>query len=119
MRGRVYALDLSEPMLDIARQALKGRPVTFIRADAAKFVDQIDRPVDRILCNSVFWQFRNKPKVLAELQQVLKPDGLFIFNAPEPYFIFRSIPRSQKVAIIVQTTGRRATRCWHARLTHH
>jgi ubiquinone/menaquinone biosynthesis C-methylase UbiE len=98
--GHIYALDISGPMLDIARQTLNGRPVTFIQADAADFAPQIDRPVDRVLCNSVFWQFRNKPKVMADLHQVLKPDGVFVFNAPEPYFIFQSIPPSRKVAIL-------------------
>ena len=99
-RGHIYALDISEPMLALAREALPNAPVTFIQADAANFAGQIDRPLDRVLCNSVFWQFRHKPDVLNELRRVLAPGGLFIFNAPEPYFIFESIPRSQKVAVL-------------------
>jgi ubiquinone/menaquinone biosynthesis C-methylase UbiE len=99
-QGRVYALDVSEAMLNIAHQDLPPYQVTSVHADAASFADLIDEPIDRVICNSVFWQFRNKPLVMAELQRVLKPDGLFVFNAPEPYFIFESIPRSNKVAIL-------------------
>ncbi|RMF04253.1 MAG: hypothetical protein D6768_03715, partial [Chloroflexi bacterium] len=54
----------------------------------------------RIVCNSVFWQLRHKPAVLAALRRILTPDGLLVFNAPEPYFIFRDIPRSKKVSIL-------------------
>lgn len=99
-QGLVYALDVSEPMLNIARHNLPSHQVTFIQADAAEFSHQLDQPIDRVICNSVFWQLRDKPKVLAQLQQILMPDGLFVFNVPEPYFIFKSIPRSQKIGIL-------------------
>ena len=99
-QGLLYALDNSKPMLDMARSNLSGRPATFIHADAAQFSQCLERPVDRIICNSVFWQLRHKPAVMAQLRQALKPDGLFVFNVPEPYFIFKSIPRSQKVGVL-------------------
>ena len=100
MQGHIFALDVSGPMLDVAREHLPSENTTFIQADATTFADQIDRPIDRVLCNSVFWQFRDKSTVMAELHKVLKPDGLFVFNAPEPYFIFEHIPRSKNVAIL-------------------
>jgi len=100
--GHVYALDISAPMLNIARRQVSSPHVTFLHGDAADtanlLVDQ--PPVDRIVCNSVFWQFRHKPPVMLALRQVLAPDGLFIFNAPEPYFIFKDIPHSKKVSIL-------------------
>jgi ubiquinone/menaquinone biosynthesis C-methylase UbiE len=99
-QGQVYALDVSEAMLNIARQELPQPQVTFIQADAGHFADLMPEPVDRVICNSVFWQFRHKPLVMAELRRVLAPGGLFVFNAPEPYFIFDAIPRSNKVAIL-------------------
>ena len=98
--GHIYALDLSAPMLEIAHQTLSPDRTTLLQADATNFASQIPEPVDRVLCNSVFWQIRDKPSMLRHLHQVLKPDGRFIFNAPEPYFIFKSIPRSRKVAIL-------------------
>jgi hypothetical protein len=52
------------------------------------------------VCNSLFWQLRHKVEVLAALRQVLTPGGLLVFNAPEPYFIFRDIPRSPKVSTL-------------------
>jgi hypothetical protein len=40
--------------------------------------------------------------VLAELRRVLSANGRFVFNAPEPYFIFEAIPRSKKVSILFE-----------------
>jgi ubiquinone/menaquinone biosynthesis C-methylase UbiE len=98
--GHVYALDLSEPMLALARERLPAAQVTFMQADATKFAHLMAEPLDRVVCNSVFWQLRHKPQVLAEIRRVLKPEGLFVFNAPEPYFIFKDIPRSPKVSLL-------------------
>src|SRR5688572_29336583 len=97
-QGHVYALDLSPAMLKVARQAVASPQVTFLQGDAAAAAELIQEPVDRVVCNSVFWQFRHKPQVMAALGRVLKPEGLFVFNAPEPYFIFQDIPRSPKVS---------------------
>ena len=101
-RGRVFALDLSAAMLEVARGQLSSAQVTFVQADAGDFAGRIPKPVDRVVCNSVFWQFRHKPAVMTDLRRVLKPDGLFVFNAPEPYFIFKHIPRSRKVGILFE-----------------
>ena len=98
--GHVYALDISGPMLAVAREQAASDRVTFLQADAAEAAGWIDKPVDRIVCNSVFWQLRHKPEVLAALHQLLAPEGLFVFNAPEPYFIFKDIPRSPKVSLL-------------------
>ena len=101
-RGHVYALDISEAMLGVARAQVNSPQVTFLQADAGDFADLIHKPVDRVVCSSVFWQFRHKPEVMAQLRQVLDSDGLFVFNAPEPYFIFKHIPRSRKVSILFE-----------------
>jgi ubiquinone/menaquinone biosynthesis C-methylase UbiE len=98
--GHVYALDISGPMLAVAREQIASERVIFLQADAAEVPNLISEPVDCIVCNSVFWQLRNKPEVLQSLHQVLALDGRFVFNAPEPYFIFKDIPRSPKVSIL-------------------
>lgn len=99
-QGQVFALDISGPMLAVAREKITSDQVMFIRADAAEVSRIILEPVDRVVCNSVFWQFRHKPQVLAALHQVLTPEGRFVFNAPEPYFILKDIPRSAKVSVL-------------------
>jgi hypothetical protein len=38
--------------------------------------------------------------VLPALRQILAAEGRFIFNIPEPYFIFKDIPRSPKVSLL-------------------
>jgi ubiquinone/menaquinone biosynthesis C-methylase UbiE len=98
--GHIYALDISGPMLDIARQIIVDERVTFIHGAAENVCDVIFQPVDRIVCNSVFWQVRQKSDVITALRKILVPDGLFVFNAPEPYFIFQHIPRSPKVSTL-------------------
>jgi SAM-dependent methyltransferase len=100
--GQVYAVDISGPMLAVAREQVTSERATFLQADAAEVADLLEdeAPVDRIVCNSVFWQFRHKSEVLTALHRILAPKGLFVFNAPEPYFIFETIPRSPKVSIL-------------------
>ena len=100
--GHVYALDISAAMLTVAREQIESQQVTFWQADAADVVDLLmdEPPVARIICNSLFWQLRHKSEVTLALRQVLAPDGLFVFNAPEPYFIFKDIPRSPKVSLL-------------------
>jgi ubiquinone/menaquinone biosynthesis C-methylase UbiE len=99
--GQLFALDMSGPMLDIAREQIGSHQVTFLQADAAEVADLIDpHSIDRIVCNSVFWQFRHKHQVLPALHHVLAPAGRFIFNLPEPYFILKDIPRSNKVSLL-------------------
>ncbi|MFQ5613328.1 MAG: class I SAM-dependent methyltransferase [Anaerolineae bacterium] len=98
--GHIYAVDISDSMLAVARERLSSKQVTFLQADGAAFADLIEPPLDRVVCNSVFWQFRNKPGVLAEIRRVLAPGGRFVFNVPESYLIFKAIPRSPKVAVL-------------------
>jgi ubiquinone/menaquinone biosynthesis C-methylase UbiE len=100
--GHVYAVDISVPMLAVAREQVTSKRVTFIQADAAAITDLADGSVERVVCNSVFWQFRHKPEVMAELHRVLAPQGRFVFNAPEPYFMFEAIPRSKKVSVLFE-----------------
>ncbi len=99
--GHIYAVDLSAPMLAVAQAQISSRQATFIQADAAS-TGLPDCSVDRIVCSSVFWQFRHKPQVMAELRRVLRPPGRFVFNLPEPYFIFEAIPRSSKVSVLLE-----------------
>lgn len=99
-RGQVLAVDISGPMLQIARQQIRSEQVVFIRADAVEVERLILEPVDRVVCNSVFWQFRHKAQVLPAVHKVLAANGRFVFNVPEPYFIFKDIPRSAKVSIL-------------------
>jgi ubiquinone/menaquinone biosynthesis C-methylase UbiE len=98
--GHIFALDISGPMLAVAHQAIPDERVTFIHDTAENVCERISEPVDRVVCNSVFWQLRHKSAVMIALRKVLRPDGLFVFNAPEPYFIFQNIPRSSKVGTL-------------------
>jgi ubiquinone/menaquinone biosynthesis C-methylase UbiE len=123
--GHVHALDISAPMLEVARKQIASERVSFIEADAAA-TSLPDHSIQRVVCNSVFWQFRHKPEVMAELRRVLTPDGRFIFNAPEPYFMFEAIPRSKRVSVLFEQlaaerygVGRQDLRSIEAFLRNH
>ncbi len=125
-RGQVYALDISEAMLAVAREQITSERVTFLQADAAACADLIPEPLDRVVCNSVFWQLQAKPQVMAELHRGLAPEGQFVFNVPEPYFIFKHLPRSSKVSILFEQlaaeqygVGRQDLRTIEVFLNHH
>jgi SAM-dependent methyltransferase len=87
-RGHVCAVDISGPMLAVAREQVTSSRVRFFEADAADIAELFhDEPLfDR--------------EVLTALRRVLAPDGLFVFNVPEPYFSFKNIPRSPKVSLL-------------------
>ena len=44
----------------------------------------IPNKIDRVLCNSAFWQV-DAAQTLGAIKQILKPDGLFIFNLPDMF----------------------------------
>jgi len=88
----VYSIDFSDQMLQFAKKRCPS--AKFIQAEASEWADQIPCQVDRVICNSAFWQFPNKEKVLDNINQVLKPEGLFLFSMTQTYFeINNSNPR--------------------------
>jgi len=81
----VWAIDEVSEMLDSARQALRGRPVTFVHAAAASFSGALGgRRVDRVISNAAFFHFNDRQRVLAEIRSVLRPEGFFGLTLPGP-----------------------------------
>src|SRR4051812_37077043 len=75
----ISATDISNDMLAVAKQKLKGKKnLTFKAADAMK-LPYADESFDMVICQFGLMFFANKEKGVKELWRVLKKDGAFIF----------------------------------------
>lgn len=87
-KGKIYAIDFAEDMINQAKKYLKSKNIKFILSDVAKIDEIIPEKVDRIICNSSFWWFSNHLGLLKGIKKILKEDGLFIFNLPGQFYSF-------------------------------
>ncbi len=85
--GKIYAVDFSEAMLNLAKKEIKNKNVVFIKSLAQKIDEVISEKVDRIICNGAFWLI-NKPETLKAMANILKDDGKLVFNMPGQIFKF-------------------------------
>ncbi|UNC93047.1 class I SAM-dependent methyltransferase [Candidatus Contubernalis alkaliaceticus] len=71
--GRLVALDYAPEMVAKAREKY-GSQAVFLVADvhSLKFSDE---SFDRVICNSAFPHFSDKPKAMAEMSRILKKGG--------------------------------------------
>jgi demethylmenaquinone methyltransferase/2-methoxy-6-polyprenyl-1,4-benzoquinol methylase len=82
LRGRVFAADVSERMLDRARADLSEPGAVFISAS----VDRLplwSSSMDVALCFNSFHVFPCQAKALAEISRVLKPGGRLVIAHAE------------------------------------
>lgn len=96
---KVYAIDFSEDMINVAKEFVQSKKVAFIVADAQDLDKFISEKVDVVLCNSAFWQFQNQNKVLNVILKILKDSGKFVFNLNQQFFDFGKPEPNQKILI--------------------
>jgi ubiquinone/menaquinone biosynthesis C-methylase UbiE len=96
---KVYAIDFSEDMINVAKEFVQLEKVAFIVADAQDLDRFISEKVDVVLCNSAFWQFQNQSKVLSAISNILKDNGKLIFNLNQQFFDFGKPEPNQKLLI--------------------
>ncbi|MBM3237505.1 methyltransferase domain-containing protein [Candidatus Poribacteria bacterium] len=99
-RCTIYAVDLSEKMLQQARRAITSKSVHFIHASADDFSRYIPEGIDRVFCNAAFWHFPDDSAVLKEIRIVLKTTGRFLFNIPDQEFDFGDGKRSEMAQVV-------------------
>ncbi len=78
----VIALDLSAGMLSKLREKFAGRyqdRLLMYQGDV-HCLTLPDGTIDAAVCNGVYPHFNDKPKALAELYRVLKPEGILAIN---------------------------------------
>ena len=71
-QGEVVALDGSASMIDLARERLSGRRVSFLVADLRKPLP-VDPPVDAVLSTATFHWIRDHDALFANLAAVMRP----------------------------------------------
>ncbi len=76
----IVATDLSEPMLSYAASVGTARPVTWQQADAMQLPFE-DEQFDAVVCEFGVMFFPDRRIAFAEAARVLRPGGVFIFNA--------------------------------------
>lgn len=73
---RLYGLDLSEKMLEVARKKLGEKAVLLLGdSDQLPFEDDC---FDVVYCNDSFHHYPDPDKVLGEICRVLRPGGIFL-----------------------------------------
>lgn len=82
--GHIYAVDLSPAMLALAMKNIHASNITFYHGAAETVHELIPQPVDRVVCNSAFWQMDGN-RTLQSLRKILKAEGLFTFNIPDTF----------------------------------
>jgi ubiquinone/menaquinone biosynthesis C-methylase UbiE len=76
----IVATDLNAPMLAMAAQIGTARPVEWRPADAMQLPFE-DASVDAIVCQFGVMFFPDRAHAYAEARRVLRPGGVFLFNA--------------------------------------
>jgi len=76
----IVATDLNAPMLAMAAQIGTERPVEWRQADAMQLPFE-DASVDAVVCQFGVMFFPDRAHAYAEARRVLRPGGVFLFNA--------------------------------------
>ena len=76
----IVATDLNQAMLDLASSVGTARPVEWRQADAMQLPFD-DAVFDAVVCQFGVMFFPDKAKAFSEARRVLKPGGVFLFNA--------------------------------------
>jgi ubiquinone/menaquinone biosynthesis C-methylase UbiE len=78
--ARIVATDLNQAMLDQARAVGTKRPVEWRQADAMQLPFP-DGTFDAVVCQFGVMFFPEKAKAFSEARRMLRPGGVFLFNA--------------------------------------
>jgi len=96
--GKVYGLDLTDPMLALARENQRQAGVTnveFLRGEM-EAIPLPDASVDVVISNCVINLSTDKPRALAEAFRVLRPGGRF---AVSDVVVRRAIPAAVRQSL--------------------
>jgi ubiquinone/menaquinone biosynthesis C-methylase UbiE len=95
--GRVVGLDLSPPMLAVARVAAAAEGVTIEwREGSALQLPSADREFDVVFCQQGLQFFPDRPAALREMRRVLAPSGRIVLS------VWRPIEQSPGFAVLAQ-----------------
>lgn len=85
----MYGLDISEEMIKIANENLKGE--ANLKVGDSEYIPWEDNTFDLVVCNASFHHFSNPEKTLLEIKRVLNSNGTLILGDPTGPIIVRDI----------------------------
>ena len=93
IKGKVFAIDISQKMLAKAKERFGDEQVRFSLGEAGNLSFQ-DECFDGVLCIGVLEYLNNDKKVLSEFNRVLKKDGIMVLSVPNiasPFMVFDTV----------------------------
>ncbi|MDO5850527.1 MAG: methyltransferase domain-containing protein [Methanobacteriaceae archaeon] len=85
----MYGLDISEEMIKIANENLKGE--ANLKVGDSEYIPWEDNSFDLVVCNASFHHYPNPKKTLLEIKRVLNSNGTLILGDPTAPIIVREI----------------------------
>jgi SAM-dependent methyltransferase len=82
----VVGIDISEHLLNLAKQKVDNNPVTFVLDDAQTLSSQPDAHFDLVISNLALMDIPDLSAIYASVYRVLRPGGPFIFSLTHPCF---------------------------------
>lgn len=84
--ARIVGIDLSEQLLEIAKQRTNSDNIRYIVDDAHELVTQAEKTFDIVVSNLALMDMSNLDGVYMAVRRVIKPSGYFIFSITHPCF---------------------------------
>jgi ubiquinone/menaquinone biosynthesis C-methylase UbiE len=93
-KGTFYGVDLSEKMIEKAKENFKGREnFHFLKANAEE-IPLEDNRFDIIICTNSFHHYLHPDKALKEMYRLLKPQGkIYILDPPVDLWIAKVLAK--------------------------
>ncbi|MHC4911194.1 MAG: class I SAM-dependent methyltransferase [Planctomycetota bacterium] len=103
--GRVFAVDIQQPMLDMLSDNAKAAGVSNIEPLLGTYVDPglAEKSVDLMLLVDVYHEMSHPEQMLAAMRKALKPDGRLVlleFRAEDPKVPIKPLHKMTKAQIL-------------------
>lgn len=86
--ARLTAVDVSDMFLDLARTNLEGFDVRFLKGEVGD-VGLSPQSFDRVICTEVLEHTVDPERILGEIANLLRPDGIAVITVPNDPLIMR------------------------------
>lgn len=77
--GQIFAIDIDSGALETSRERYGENGITYVVSDACR-LDEIIKEADAVICANAFHMMDNKESILAAINKILRPGGVFAFN---------------------------------------